>query len=119
LIPKLYHHLDGLVLIFSPAFTLDSGAWTIQTIHWNICMGTISSFLPKRSDLLPLLQALKQFITGGKFLLTDLGHGLDVRNLETTATHQADGSFVQPRQCPQVLLTLVWRARLLSLPDSW
>ncbi|KAI1741688.1 hypothetical protein F4680DRAFT_57976 [Xylaria scruposa] len=76
------------------AFTLDSGAWTILTIHWNLCMGTISSFLPERSDLLPLLQALEQFEICGEFLLTELGHGLDVRNLETTATYQADGSFV-------------------------
>ncbi|RWA09092.1 hypothetical protein EKO27_g6019 [Xylaria grammica] len=76
------------------AFTLDSGAWTILTIHWNLCMGTIASFLPERSDLLPLLRALEQFEICGEFLLTELGHGLDVRNLETTATQQADGSFV-------------------------
>lgn len=79
---------------FSPAFTPDSGAWTILTIHWNLCMGTISSFLSERPDLLPLLQALERFDICGEFLLTELGHGLDARNLETTATLQADGSFV-------------------------
>jgi acyl-CoA oxidase len=77
-----------------PAFTLDSGAWTILTIHWNLCMGTISSFLNERPDLLPLLEALERFDICGEFLLTELGHGLDARNLETTATLQTNGSFV-------------------------
>ncbi|CAI6101269.1 unnamed protein product [Clonostachys chloroleuca] len=76
------------------AFSLDSGAWTILTIHWNLCMGTISQYLPERPDLLPLLQSLERFDTCGEFLLTEISHGLDARNLETTATRQADGSFV-------------------------
>jgi alkylation response protein AidB-like acyl-CoA dehydrogenase len=88
------HFLDNLALILLPAFTPDSGAWTILTIHWNLCMGTISQYLPERPDLLPLLQSLERFDTCGEFLLTELGHGLDARNLETTATRQADGSFV-------------------------
>ncbi|TVY33167.1 Acyl-coenzyme A oxidase, peroxisomal [Lachnellula subtilissima] len=88
------------------AFTLDSGAWTILTIHWNLCMGTISSFLSERSDLLPLLQALERFDTCGEFLLTELGHGLDARNIETTATHQADGSFVLHTPNPRAAKTM-------------
>jgi acyl-CoA oxidase len=77
-----------------PALTPDTGAWTILTIHWNLCMGTISSFLDERPDLLPLLEALERFDICGEFLLTELGHGLDARNLETTATLQTDGTFV-------------------------
>lgn len=69
-------------------------------------MGTISSFLSERSDLLPLLQALEKFDTCGEFLLTELGHGLDVRNLETTATHQADGSFVLHTPNPRAAKTM-------------
>ncbi|KAI0485119.1 acyl-CoA dehydrogenase/oxidase [Xylariaceae sp. FL0804] len=88
------------------AFSLDSGAWTILTIHWNLCMGTISSFLPARPDLLPLLQALERFDTCGEFLLTELGHGLDVRNLETTVTRQADGSFVLHTPSPRAAKTM-------------
>jgi alkylation response protein AidB-like acyl-CoA dehydrogenase len=79
---------------FSSALSPDSGAWTILTIHWNLCMGTISSFLTRRPDLMPLLEALERFDVCGEFLLTELGHGLDARNLETTAALQADGSFV-------------------------
>lgn len=69
-------------------------------------MGTISSFLSKRSDLLPLLQALERFDTCGEFLLTELGHGLDVRNIETTATHQVDGSFVLHTPNPRAAKTM-------------
>ncbi|KAF1952516.1 hypothetical protein CC80DRAFT_495315 [Byssothecium circinans] len=85
-----------------PAYTLDSGAWTILTIHWNLCMGTISSFLSERPDLLPLLQALERFDTCGEFLLTELGYG----NLETTATLQADGSFVPHTPYPRAAKTM-------------
>ncbi|KAI1114437.1 acyl-CoA dehydrogenase/oxidase [Nemania sp. NC0429] len=88
------------------AFTLDSGAWTILTIHWNLCMGTIGSFLHGRPDLLPLLQSLERFDTCGEFLLTELGHGLDAKNLETTATHQADGSFVLHTPNPRAAKTM-------------
>ncbi len=91
---------------YVPAFTLDSGAWTILTIHWNLCMGTISSFLSERPDLLPLLQALERFDTCGEFLLTELGHGLDARNLETTATLQVDGSFVLHTPNPRAAKTM-------------
>lgn len=91
---------------FILAFTLDSGAWTILTIHWNLCMGTISSFLPERPDLLPLLKALERFDVCGEFLLTELGHGLDARNLETTATLQSDGSFVLDTPHPGAAKTM-------------
>ncbi|KAI0172634.1 hypothetical protein GGR52DRAFT_416136 [Hypoxylon sp. FL1284] len=69
-------------------------------------MGTISSFLSERPDLLPLLQASERFDACGEFLLTELGHGLDVRNLETTATHQADGSFVLHTPNPRAAKTM-------------
>jgi acyl-CoA oxidase len=69
-------------------------------------MGTIGSFLAERPDLLPLLQSLEQFETCGEFLLTELGHGLDARNLETTATRQADGSFVLHTPNPAAAKTM-------------
>ncbi|KAI0478358.1 acyl-CoA dehydrogenase/oxidase [Xylaria cf. heliscus] len=42
---------------------------------------------------LPLLEKLINFDVCGEFLLTEIGRGLDARNLETTATLQPDGSF--------------------------
>ncbi|KAK3291980.1 uncharacterized protein B0H64DRAFT_420171 [Chaetomium fimeti] len=61
--------------------TRDPTAFIILTIHINLCIGTLANFLDDRPDLSDL------------FMLTEVGHGLDARNLETTATLQPDGSF--------------------------
>ncbi|KAF2423394.1 putative acyl-CoA oxidase [Tothia fuscella] len=71
----------------------DGAAFTILTIHWNLCMGTLARFVSQRPDLKPLLADLQKFNVCGEFMLTEAGHGLDARNIETTATHQADGSY--------------------------
>ncbi|KFY02044.1 hypothetical protein V490_00659 [Pseudogymnoascus sp. VKM F-3557] len=70
----------------------DSAAYVILTIHWNLCIGTIASYC--REDLRPLLDDLQNFKLCGEFMLTEVGHGLDARNIETTSTLQADGSFI-------------------------
>ncbi|KAH8898182.1 acyl-CoA dehydrogenase NM domain-like protein [Thozetella sp. PMI_491] len=71
----------------------DTAVFTILTIHWNLCMGTIALFARERADVQTLLEDLRQFRVCGEFMLTEVGHGLDARNLETAATLQADGSF--------------------------
>ncbi|KAI1140098.1 putative acyl-CoA oxidase [Hypoxylon sp. FL0543] len=71
----------------------DPAVATILTIHWNLCMGTIGKFARQRPDLRPLLEDLQNFNVCGEYLLTEVGHGLDARNLETTATLRPDGSF--------------------------
>ena len=37
---------------------------------------------------------LAVFNDSAQFLLTEAGHGLDVKNMETTAVLQDDGSFI-------------------------
>ncbi|KAI0398388.1 acyl-CoA dehydrogenase/oxidase [Xylariaceae sp. FL0594] len=76
-----------------PILARDTTIGVILPIHWNLCIGTIGSYAPKRPDLIPLLEKLMRFELCGEFMLTEIGHGLDARNLETTATLQADGSF--------------------------
>lgn len=73
--------------------TRDMSAFIIATIHINLCIGTISRFGACRPDLAPLLEDLLEFNVCGEFMLTEIGHGLDARNIETTATLQPDGSF--------------------------
>lgn len=68
-------------------------AFIIVTIHMNLCIGTLAPFAQQRPDLKPLLDDLINFNACGEFLLTEVGHGLDARNLETTATLLPDGSF--------------------------
>ncbi|KAG8420720.1 hypothetical protein J3458_002653 [Metarhizium acridum] len=72
--------------------TRDIGAFLISQIHLNLCVGTIGA-LEHRPDLRPLLKELMAFETCASFLLTEFGHGLDIRNLETTAIALPDGSF--------------------------
>ncbi|KAF2844685.1 acyl-CoA dehydrogenase NM domain-like protein [Plenodomus tracheiphilus IPT5] len=70
---------------------VDTAAATIATIHGNLCMGTIVPHAAKQMDLLPLLARLERFEVCGDFMLTEVGHGLDARNIETTATLSKDG----------------------------
>ncbi|KAH6847171.1 hypothetical protein B0I37DRAFT_341176 [Chaetomium sp. MPI-CAGE-AT-0009] len=73
--------------------TRDPTAFVILTIHVNLCIGTLANFIEERPDLVDLLEGLLNFDICGQFMLTEVGHGLDARNLETTATLQPDGSF--------------------------
>lgn len=66
---------------------------TILSIHWNLCIGTIGRFARQRPQLTKLLRDLESFNICGEYLLTEISHGLDAKNLETTATLQPDGSF--------------------------
>lgn len=52
------------------------------------------SFLDERPDLAPLLEDLRQFKVCGELMLTGIKHGLDAKNLDTTATVLEDGSSV-------------------------
>ncbi|KAI0101043.1 acyl-CoA dehydrogenase/oxidase [Nemania sp. FL0031] len=76
-----------------PISTRDTAIGTALSIHWNLCIGTIGAHVPRRPDLVPLLEKLVRFDLCGEFLLTEIGRGLDARNLQTTATLQSDGSF--------------------------
>lgn len=71
----------------------DPSAYTIALIHVNLCIGTLANFVGQRPDLSDLVEKLINFDICGQFMLTEIGHGLDARNLETTATLQPDGSF--------------------------
>ncbi|RYP63241.1 hypothetical protein DL771_009366 [Monosporascus sp. 5C6A] len=73
--------------------TRDMTAWIIVSVHFNLCIGTLSIFSQKRPDLSRLINKLLNFEACGQFMLAEVGHGLDARNMETTATLQSDGSF--------------------------
>ncbi|KAI1422396.1 acyl-CoA dehydrogenase/oxidase [Xylaria sp. FL1777] len=76
-----------------PIFARDSAMGTTLAIHWNLCIGTIGEYVHRQADLAPVLEKLLRFDLCGEFLLTEIGRGLDARNLETTATLKLDGSF--------------------------
>lgn len=74
-----------------PVFASDPALTNILTCHVNLFIGTLVPLLPSRPYLTPLVEkALKAEIFGNLFL-SELGYGLDIGNLETTATKVADG----------------------------
>ncbi|KAH9940467.1 acyl-CoA dehydrogenase NM domain-like protein [Epithele typhae] len=87
LTPKFWHmHCDPIGL-------QDGAAMTLVTIQYNLTLGTIARYAKHRPELEPLLEELLQYRTQGQFMLTEVGHGLDITNIETTATLLPSGEF--------------------------
>ncbi|KAH9019393.1 acyl-CoA dehydrogenase NM domain-like protein [Lactarius pseudohatsudake] len=76
-----------------PIACIDGAAETLLTIQYNLCAGTLATYVKGRPDLVPLLKQVLDFEVSGQFCLTELGHGLDALHLETTATLLPDGYF--------------------------
>jgi len=70
---------------------LDVGCANILACHHNLFLGTVAPVVPRRPDLLPMVERALQGDIIGNFLLTEVGHGLDIGNIETTATRVPDG----------------------------
>ncbi len=70
-------------------------AFIIAAIHLNLCIGTLCDFAKRypNPNLSNLLADLLNFEVCGEFMLTEVGHGLDARNLERRATLLPDGGF--------------------------
>ncbi|RAK97434.1 acyl-CoA oxidase [Aspergillus ibericus CBS 121593] len=102
-------HTDGLVV-------RDPVAQTIFTIHFNLIGGTIASYLPKRPDLEPLMKQILHFDVVGSFMLTEVGHGCDARNIETIAIRQPDGSFILDTPTPAARKFMPPSAPVAGLP---
>ncbi|PLB46467.1 acyl-CoA dehydrogenase NM domain-like protein [Aspergillus steynii IBT 23096] len=73
--------------------SMDGGAITLITIQYNLFVGTVAPYAVGRPDLELILDRAMKFEISGQFLLTEVGHGLDARNLETTATLLPNGDF--------------------------
>jgi acyl-CoA oxidase len=56
-------------------------------------MGSIAPHMKRQPHFKGLVQQLEKFEICGDFMLTENGHGLDARNIETTATLSSDGEF--------------------------
>jgi alkylation response protein AidB-like acyl-CoA dehydrogenase len=56
-------------------------------------MGSIAPHVKRQPHFKSFLQQLERFEICGDFMLTELGHGLDARNIQTTATLSPDGKY--------------------------
>ncbi|KZT68683.1 acyl-CoA dehydrogenase NM domain-like protein [Daedalea quercina L-15889] len=87
LLPKFWEfHTDNI-------HSLDAGAFTLLTIQYNLMGGTLAAFAQKRPELRPIMDKVMKFDVSAQYLLTEVGHGLDAPNLETTATLLPNGEF--------------------------
>ncbi|KAI0819314.1 acyl-CoA dehydrogenase NM domain-like protein [Trametes gibbosa] len=77
-----------------PVAMLDGAAMMLLTIQYNLCAGTIARYAVRRPELLPLVEDLLRYRKHGQYMLTELGHGLDISNIETTATLLPSGDFI-------------------------
>ncbi|PWY71235.1 acyl-CoA oxidase [Aspergillus eucalypticola CBS 122712] len=95
--PKFWAvHKDGIIV-------RDAVAHILVTIQLNLVAGTVAPFALKRPDLHPLMKEILNFDISAPFMLNEVGHGCDSRNLETTATLQHDGSFILNTPTPEAV----------------
>ncbi|KZN85602.1 Peroxisomal acyl-coenzyme A oxidase [Penicillium chrysogenum] len=88
LTPKFWKsHMDAIII-------RDIVAHILFSIQYNLVAGTIAPYTLKRPDLRPVMEKILNFDVSACFMLNEVDHGCDAKNLETTATLQSDGSFV-------------------------
>ncbi|RAH67624.1 acyl-CoA dehydrogenase NM domain-like protein [Aspergillus aculeatinus CBS 121060] len=72
---------------------MDGGAINLVSVQYNLFVGTVAPFAATQPELAWVIHQAMKFDISAQFMLTELGHGLDARNLETTATLLPNGSF--------------------------
>ncbi|KAI0259533.1 acyl-CoA dehydrogenase NM domain-like protein [Gloeopeniophorella convolvens] len=81
-------------MLTDPILCLDAPVMMHLLLQYNLCVGIAAMFAPKTPSVQPMLQQLLDFDVIGQFCLTEVDHGLDAVNLETTATMLPDGDFI-------------------------
>ncbi|MCJ1306634.1 hypothetical protein MMC25_000277 [Agyrium rufum] len=88
LTPKFFDmHRDDMIL-------RDIGSHAMLSIQHNLVAGIIAPYVKDSPPLQVLLGKVLSFDVSAGFMLTEIGHGLDVKNLETEVRLQPDGTFV-------------------------
>ncbi|KAG2135959.1 acyl-CoA dehydrogenase NM domain-like protein [Suillus clintonianus] len=77
-----------------PILGLDGAATTLLTIQYNLVAGTLAQYAATtRPELVPLVEDLLRWNVSGQFCLTELGRGLDIFRMKTSATLLPSGEF--------------------------
>ncbi|KAJ5513631.1 Acyl-CoA dehydrogenase/oxidase [Penicillium fimorum] len=72
---------------------LDGGAFTLLTIQCSLFVGTVAPLAINRLELQSILKSAMDFDISAQFMLTEVDHGLDARNIQTTATILSNGDI--------------------------
>jgi len=75
------------------AMAMDTGAGTLVTIQINLAAGTLVKYLKDHPTIRPLMDDILAFNVLAHYCLTEVAHGLDAINIETTATALPSGEF--------------------------
>ncbi|KLO09037.1 acyl-CoA dehydrogenase NM domain-like protein [Schizopora paradoxa] len=101
-IARVYNFTLHDVTTLSPKFwelaadfigAIDASTTILLTIQYNLAAGTLAPFVDQRPELRPLMARILKFDISAQFLLTELAHGIDAKNLETTAALLPSGEF--------------------------
>jgi acyl-CoA oxidase len=88
LTPKFFAmHRDDIII-------RDIGSHALLSIQHNLVAGTLAPFAKESAQVQELLDQVLAFKVSAGFMLTEIGHGLDAKNLETEVRLQSDGSFI-------------------------
>ncbi|KAG2040701.1 acyl-CoA dehydrogenase NM domain-like protein [Suillus americanus] len=80
-------HIDPIVV-------LDGAAFTLLIIQYNLVAGTLAQYAATtRPDLVSLVEDILRWDVIGQFCLTELGRGLDIFRMKTSATLLPTGEF--------------------------
>ncbi|KAL4860475.1 hypothetical protein BDV12DRAFT_181536 [Aspergillus spectabilis] len=79
-------HMDMLT-------AMDGGAINLVSVQYNLFVGTVAPFAASHPELPSIIEKALRVDISSQFMLTELGHGLDARNLETTATLLPNDGF--------------------------
>ncbi|KAG2049698.1 acyl-CoA dehydrogenase NM domain-like protein [Suillus hirtellus] len=77
-----------------PIMVSDGAASTLLTIQYNLVAGTLAQYAATTgSDLVSLVEKILRWDVIGQFCLTELGRGLDIFRMKTSATLLPTGEF--------------------------
>ncbi|KAJ6591047.1 acyl-CoA dehydrogenase NM domain-like protein [Mycena vulgaris] len=76
-----------------PINTVDGAATALWTIHVNLACGTLTQYAANHPEIHDLCRKILAFDVTAHYMLTEVGHGLDSQNIETTAEFLPDGNF--------------------------
>lgn len=77
-----------------PIMVLDGAASTLLTIQYNLVAGTLAQYAATtRPDLISVVEDILRWDVIGQFCLTELGRGLDIFRMKTSATLLPTGEF--------------------------
>ncbi|KAE8356114.1 acyl-CoA dehydrogenase NM domain-like protein [Aspergillus coremiiformis] len=87
LTPKFWDFHQDLIV------PVDFAAFVLLVIQFNLVAGLVAPFAVDDPQYKSLLHRILSFDVCAQYMLTEVGHGLDARNLETTVTLLPNGEF--------------------------